>query len=838
MKIRNKVLVSFVFYVALARLSAQQVVPLNWQLKAIHDSTWSIAAKVPGSVYADLRLAGKIPDPYFGTNENKVAWVDTTSWEYETEIEFTKEQVANPIARLVFEGLDTYAEIWLNDSKLGDCDNMFRAWSFLLKGRLKEGRNTLKVRFLPTSRIAKSAYDKLLSKLPIDERVIPRKAQYQFGWDWGPKLIGAGIYKAVYFSFPQKIELRYSSIRTKSIENNTAKMELELHVQASRKMKLNVKLQELSKLFRLTNLSWAVNKGLNKILIRFDVPNPQLWWPHDYGTPYLYTAQLLLEQESNVLHQATTKFGIRQVALQRQKDLSGESFLFLVNGKKVFAKGANYIPMDAMPGTVSVQKQQELLLKTRNANMNMIRVWGGGMYESDRFYELCDSLGILVWQDLMFACSFYPGDTSFVKQIEQEVKYQVQRLKGHPSLVLWCGNNEVDEAWFNWGYQKAYGYSQQDSIRIRKEYEKVFHQLIPGILNQLDPNRPYHASSPLFGWGRKESMTHGDAHYWGVWWGEEPFEKYLEKVPRFMSEYGFQALPNRETMTEMGALSKPVSDSVWKQHQKHSRGFELIEQAMNRYAFVPNHIDDYAYLSQHLQAKAYKMAVEAHRRAKPYCMGTLVWQLNDCWPVVSWSVLDYNLRTKASYHQLKTSYQPIALSVSIKDSAILCYVLNDAQMSGADTLTWSLKSLSGVDLRQGIRPFNLIQDSSQVVLKLPLSDLEGFRKEEVYFQCSIKNQTETLLLSHEMDINWPTTPILVNWKQQGKSWFIELESTGLQKGVMLRAEIPGEFSENYFDLLPNEHKVIRFDAENEDSLKLHFRSLNMLYNQHKNNAQN
>jgi beta-mannosidase len=354
-----------------------------------------------------------------------------------------------------------------------------------------------------------------------------------------------------------------------------------------------------------------------------------------------------------------------------------------LNGKPTFIKGANWIPSDNfLPRAKKLKRYEQLIKAAKEANINMLRVWGGGVYEDDEFYDLCDKYGIMVWQDFMFAGALYPADPSFLQNIQEEVRYQVRRLRHHPSIVLWCGNNEIEEAWFNWGWQKQHNYSAQDSIKLWIDYKKIFHELIPRILKEEDPDRPYWPSSPSLGWGRDSAYKKGDVHYWGVWWGKEPVEKYNEKVGRFISEYGMQGIPDMKTIKQFSLPQDwDTSSAVMKTHQKHPFGWENIKYYIEQKFRTPKTFEDLVYVSQLMQADAIKTAIEAHRRAKPVTMGTLFWQWNDCWPVTSWSAVDYYGRKKALFYEVKRAFKDTVLLLHKKENRLQIKLDNDGDSS-------------------------------------------------------------------------------------------------------------------------------------------------------------
>ncbi|WP_394337932.1 beta-mannosidase [Chryseobacterium nematophagum] len=460
------------------------------------------------------------------------------------------------------------------------------------------------------------------------------------------------------------------------------------------------------------------------------------------------------------------------------------------------------------------EKYQKLINDCKEAHMNMIRVWGGGIYEDDEFYKACDENGILVWQDFMFAGSFYPADESFQKNVEFEVKDQIERLQNHPSLALWCGNNEVDEAIVNWGYQKQFKYSKEDSLQVWKDYKTIFHEVIPNAIKKYATSDKtiYWPSSPSIGWGHKESLTEGDSHYWGVWWGEQPFEIYNEKVGRFMSEYGFQGMPSLATTKSMfsGMPHFSLQDETIKAHEKHARGWEIINKYMERDYKVPTDFVKYNYISQLLQARGMQIAIEAHRRAKPYNMGTLYWQLNDCWPVVSWSSIDYLGNWKALHYQIKRSFENQVILADEKEGILNFYAVND-----------ELKKFENIYLEIQEIKFNgeILKTISSVpkgkileeLVKIDSIELEQIigNKNETFLKLALKYGNGNILAKNnyffvkpkDLKLSKPTIQI-----RKLSPTEIEISTDVLAKDVYLIGDI--HFSDNFFDLLPGSSKRI------------------------------
>ncbi len=672
----------------------------NWLFSRHGHDQW-LPATIPGTIHLDLLANGIIEEPFAADNETKQQWIEHENWIYKTEFRLSREFIENQCIALVFEGLDTYAHIFLNGMRVLEADNMFREWRIDAKEYLREGNNILEVQLL-------SAYAeglKYLKKFPyilvadsdkgeFKTSVFTRKAPYHYGWDWAPRFVTSGIWKPVYleaWNNTRIADVRYDLVSLRESQASI-RVEIEIECQQDEKIWLRVKDRE-GRVYKKKKVT--AKPGTNRYDLEFSLRNPQLWWPNGLGEPFLY--EFIAELENGRNTQAnTTKFGIRTIELVQEPDSIGSSFMFRVNGVPVFMKGANYIPPDMFLPRVDESHYRKMLQLAAEANMNMLRVWGGGVYADEAFYNLCDEYGILVWQDFMFACSFYPWDNQFLENVKHEITHQVKRLRNHACMALWCGNNEISEAWHHWGYQSKYRWSGADSAAIWQGYLKLFEELIPNTLSTLDPGRPYWPSSPLHGWGTPKSLTKGDSHYWGVWWGEQPFEIYEQKIPRFASEYGFQSFLNSKTLEEYIPQSEwQVTNPAIKSHQKHPRGFELIDLYMKRQLHAPKTFEDYFYLSQILQAEGMRKAIEAHRRNMPYCMGSLYWQLNDCWPAVSWSGIDYRLNPKALQFVAGRAFSPKILSFEAREDKLSCYLVADHGYGGSDTLHLTLWDLTG-----------------------------------------------------------------------------------------------------------------------------------------------
>lgn len=781
----------------------------SWKFKNAKEANW-LSASVPGTVHTDLMANNKIPDPYLDENEKKVQWVETEDWDYQTTFKVSDAELKNDQAELIFDGLDTFAEIYLNGKPLQQTNNMFRQWIIPVKNILVKGDNVLQIKFKSSVNVGNKMAEKVPFKLPESPRSMVRKAQYQFGWDWGPRLVTAGIWKDVKLNFWNNAKISNIQLEQKSLTTTKGQLSFNIEVVADKSGNYQVAVNNLAP------KAFILQKGVNKISVPYEVKNPKLWQPNGWGKPELYDFKVTLTQQSKKLDEESLRHGFRTVKLVQEKDTKGKSFYFLVNGKPLYAKGTNWIPSDSFLPRITKQKYYKLIQDAKDANMNMIRIWGGGAYEDEAFYKACDENGILVWQDFMFAGSFYPSDNVFVENVKEEVKYQVRRLQNHPSIALWCGNNEVDEAIVNWGYQKQFKYTKEDSLQVWKDYRKVFHEAIPQTLKEtLTPdNNIYWPSSPSIGWGHKESLTEGDSHYWGVWWGEQPFEMYEEKVPRFASEYGVQGMPSMEAVKSMfsGKADLNLQNPVIKAHEKHTRGWQIIDGYMTRYYTLQTDLVKYNYLSQLLQARAMQVAIEAHRRAMPYNMGSLYWQINDCWPVVSWSSIDYLGNWKAAHYQAKRSFEQQLIAIENKDGILKTRVINDGIKDFKSVrLSVSIQKLNG-EVVEKFDETDQKLSANSIVEYSPLKIADIVAKElqdQVVMHYTLKDEKNNVLAESNFYLVYPkdlklTKPNLL--VKNISATEIEVSTDVLAKDVYLIGDT--HFSDNFFDLMPNTKKRI------------------------------
>ncbi|MEW5845961.1 MAG: glycoside hydrolase family 2 protein [Bacteroidota bacterium] len=712
----------------------------QWLFRKANSSQGWLPATVPGAVHTDFVANGLIGNPYHGCNNMQLAWIDSADWEYRKTFDLPLSIDKKTPIELVFEGLDTYAVVYLNGVKVLAASNMFRQWRVPCSKYIRETNNELLVVFRSALRVTDSLVNSQPYRLPGGNWAYTRKAAYHFGWDWGPRLITCGIWQPVYLRVMPKVDIQNLSITTLAINQQKAILSVDLDVVAkqNKPLKLMVSDAGSGKIYLSTQIR---PKGV-LANTRFVVDNPKLWWPNGMGGQNLNRFRVSIHAGSELVYDKVHEVGIRTIKLVSEPDSIGRSFYFLVNDVPMFAKGANLIPPDFFVHGISDSVWVRQVDHAARSNFNMLRVWGGGVYAPDAFMEECSRRGILVWHDFMFACSMYPSSAEYLANIEAEAIQQVKRLRRHTSLALWCGNNEVDEGWHNWGWQSQLSEYTGAADSVWNGYVQLFHHLLPEVVMRYDSTRNYWPSSPMYGWGQAQSITHGDSHYWGVWWGREPFERYAQKVPRFMSEYGFQGSPS-ESVLRMFNDGKDLPDSAQLLcHQKHPVGYQTINEYMEREGFKPTNLRDWMELSQLLQAQGYAHAIEAHRLSSPRCMGTLYWQLNDCWPVVSWSGIDYAGNWKRVQHYVQNLYKPIIAGAYLIDSVVVVRAVSENIKPQQAIISVQVRSINGDVIYQHKHLLTLQPNIAVEVGRILLSS-KIIARNDVYLKLSVHHDNET-----------------------------------------------------------------------------------------------
>lgn len=626
----------------------------GWQMCCLKDQEW-MEATVPGDVYSDLLANGKMEDPFFKDNEYQAKALMEEEYEYRTEFEFSEKEFEN--ARKIFlhfDGIDTLADVYLNEKHLGETISMHRIWEFSVKELLKEGKNQLRVVLHSPLKYMAEAFEKygnIGNDDTIEGFMHLRKAHYMSGWDWGACLPNGGIFRPV--SLLGVEEARFDSVYLRQRHENG---QVTLVPEVSMEL-LEGSQEELTYELKVTHPDGTVQtaEGSPEEL---QIQNPQLWWPNGLGEQPLYQVEVFLKKGDRVLDTWSGRIGLRTMTVRREKDQWGESFAHEVNGETVFAMGADYIPEDNMPGRTNPERTRKLLEDCKRANFNAIRVWGGGYYPEDWFFDLCDELGLMVWQDFMFACSVYELTPEFEENIRHEFTDNVKRIRHHASLALWCGNNEMEMF-----VDQRCWVTKDTEVR---DYLFMYERIIPRMLKELDPDTFYWPASPSSGgsFDNPNDPDRGDVHYWEVWHGNKPFSEYRKYFFRYASEFGFQAFPSvktLETITDDPKDLNPYS-YVMEKHQRNYGGNGKISQYMQAAYRYPENFNDFVYASQLLQADGIRYGVEHYRRNRGRCMGAIYWQLNDCWPVISWSSIDYYGRWKALHYYAKRFFAPVMVS--------------------------------------------------------------------------------------------------------------------------------------------------------------------------------
>jgi beta-mannosidase len=787
-------------------------------------------AVVPGSVHTDLLRAKKIADPFWGTNEKDQQWIERTDWEYRSSFPADEALLAHERVELVFRGLDTFAEVFVNGRSVLHADNMFRSWRVDVRPQLVKGDNRVLVRFRSPINAVKPAYDKLGYRLPAindqaEEMVsmFARKAPYHYGWDWGPRFVTSGIWRPVTIEAWDGARLDDVQVFQRELTDARARLAVTAHVQATRAAKATLTFSVAGG--APVTVEAALVPGANRVTGEVAVEKPERWWPNGLGAQKLYTVETALAlggQAPVVLGTRSTRVGLRTVEVVSQRDRDGKSFTVKVNGLPVFMKGANYIPSDSFVDRVTPERYRALLGAAADAHMNMLRVWGGGIYEDDRFYDLCDELGLLVWQDFMFACSMYPGDDAFLDNVRREAVENVRRLRNHPSLALWAGNNEIEAAWHGWGWQWKFHLGKAAQATIDRDYKRVFQDILPRVVADEDPGRFYTPSSPSAnepgvppgkqGWG--------DAHYWGVWHAEAPYTDYASHTSRFMSEYGFQSFPTLDSVARYAPPSDWRIDSpVMLAHQRHPRGNQLVKTYMDRDFRPPKDFASFLYVSQVLQATVIQYGAEAHRRRWPYNAGSLYWQLDDCWPVASWSGIDYFGRWKALHYAARRFFAPVLVSPVEENGTVRVFVVNDQRADVRARLSIRLVDFDGKVLSHHEQDVVAKPTSSAVAWTGSKRDLlRGVDAARVVLVTELREGGAVLarnLLSfmktHDLALPPPELQVAVD--AHGPNAVIRVTARRFARAVYLStADGQGAFSDNFFDLLPGETATVEWNG--------------------------
>ncbi len=792
------------------------------------DIDW-LPAQVPGGVHTDLMAAGRIPDPFVADNEKRVQWVAESDWEYRRSFTADAALLAHDRVLLVCDGLDTLATVTLNGQVLGETANMFRRYEWDVKPLLAAGENVLTILFASPVRYA-SEHQAARPMRGVSQ-AIPggphlRKAPCQWGWDWGPMLPPIGIWKDIRLEGHSIARLTEVHLRQ---AHSAGHVEVLAEVSAEQWTD-----SPLTAMLRVTAPDGSVSEAANACAavasLVVPVSHPQLWWPNGYGSQTLYGVEVTLSSGDTVLELRSYRIGLRTIELRQEPDEWGKSWQFVVNGVPIFAKGSNWIPADSFPTRISDAYLEGLIRSAAESHQNMLRVWGGGLYEEERFYDYCDKYGVLVWQEFMFSCSIYPlDDPAYVENVHAEAVDNIRRIRHRASLCLWCGNNEMEWGWWGWGWNTP------ELQGLKAAYDQFFHRTLPAWVAEEDPDTAYWPSSPSSDtpFENPNGEAQGDSHYWEVWHGRKPFTAYRETYPRFQSEFGFQSLPPLPTIkTYAEPADWNMTSYIMEHHQRNFSGNGLMIGQMTDTFRMPKDFPALVYLSMMLQAEGIRYGVEHWRRFPERVAGTLIWQLNDCWPVASWSSLDYFGRWKALHYAARKFYAPVLLSIAdrggvpaegIREPWLLTpadwgatmglHVTNDLTEAWQGTVRWSLETLNGELLEKGRYDVTVPARSARKVAELnfarKLAEPDINRREVVLWaelwqgDRLLARQCGTFTPNKHLALADPHLDVAVD--VQDGALAIEVAAASTARFVELALDGAGAlgdvvFSDNYFDL--------------------------------------
>ncbi|OJU49802.1 MAG: beta-mannosidase [Bacteroidales bacterium 45-6] len=827
MNLKNIFLVATLIFISCNSLFASPIqIELNkeWKFKQGRLNNW-YPATVPGVVHTDLIDNKIIEYPFFRLNERGLQWIDKEDWIYETIFDLSEDILNKNNIEILFKGLDTYADIYLNDEKILATDNMFRQWMVDIKGKVKSKENILRVYFHSPIKVDMPKWDALPFHYEASNdqsengglfnkklSVFARKAGYHYGWDWGPRLVTSGIWRPVVINAWSDARINNVQVIQESVTAKEAKIKTIVEILSDRditNVTLKVSDSDANKL--LGSVETNLSKGLNKVKVDFTISNPKLWWSNTLGKPHLYKFNTEIISNNEVIDNQIDKIGIRSLRLVREKDKDGKSFYFELNGVSVFAKGANYIPCDNFLPRVTKNIYKKTVLDAVNANMNMLRVWGGGIYEEDYFYDLCDEYGILVWQDFMFACSIYPAEGEFLENIRLEAIDNVRRLRNHPSIAIWCGNNECQDAWFNWGWKDRHEKENQaHADKIWEQFKNQYYKVLPKVVEEYGSGIAYTPSSPFADYGVGSNDHEGDRHYWDVWHGKKPIADYNKEKSRFFSEYGFQSFPEFESVKIYAPEKEDwnITSEVMMAHQRGGdHANKLIESYLLNEYYTPKNFESFLYISQILQGDAIKIAIEAHRRDMGYCMGTLFWQHNDCWPVASWASRDYYGRWKAQHYFTRKAYDDILVSPIENNGVLDVVIVSDRLKNTNGTLTVKALNLSGKEISLQTIKLNIKANSSNKVFSKKLEELiNDIDRSNIVIHAEFvgdKIYSNNYFLAKQKDINFPEVTISSKVESVDGGFAVTLTANKYARGVFMSIDgIDNFFEDNYFDILP------------------------------------
>ncbi|MCC6445943.1 MAG: glycoside hydrolase family 2 protein [Armatimonadetes bacterium] len=788
---------------------------------SLEDPGW-LPARVPGVAHLDLMASGQIPDPFYRLNELEAQWVEDRDWLYARRFDLPEGWLEFSAIELQCDGLDTFADIAVNGRPLASTDNMFHPWRFAIKGCLRPGSNEITVRF--RSAVAESARRASQAPIPLmsaeyKDRIYIRKAQYAGGWDWGPRLMTCGIWRPIRLAAWDTAAIRSVYIRPVEISPDRAFLRIQADIEAFTALSgsVRVALSRQGQVYAV-KIPVSAEQGAVSVSAETTIENPTLWWPNGYGEQAMYDIHAVLESEGRERSAWSGRTGLRKVELVRQPDEQGESFIIRINKRSIFCKGADWVPADSFLPRATPERYRELVAQARDAHMNMLRVWGGGIYEDPAFFAACDEMGIMVWQDFCFACAEYPEDEWFHALVEKEAREVIPLLRNHPSLALWCGNNENHWAFDEWwpGRDRHYG-------------ETIYDQILPAVCAELDPSRPYWPGSP-YGGPRANCDECGDQHVWNVWSGWGTAGGYLHNQGRFISEFGFQSMPTwQAVLSYTDPEDRYLFSRAVDHHNKQVSGNARLCRFLPEYFKMPATLEDFVYLTQLVQAEAIKTGVEHWRRRMFNTAGTLYWQFNDCWPVASWSCLDYPRGRKALWHFSRRFYAPILVSFADSGSGLEVWVTSDRAEPAQGTLKVSAITFTGETLYERSEPLTIPADASIMAAslepaRLPLGDLSQCFLHATLYIGEYPASENSHFFAPFKYLKLPEVRLRPQIRTTRDGYDITLVSPVLVKYAYLEVTAwEGQFDDNFIDLLPGRPRTAHWQARSEKPIPTQFR---------------
>lgn len=798
---------------------AQQSLAGTYRLTSATHAT-DIDIALPGDVHTALMAADQIPDPYFGDNEQEVMWVSKTPWTIANSFDVT-EDMAKGFLTLSLSEVDCIATIKLNGEILGETDSQFIRYDFDVTGKIRTGQNELSIDFAVARDIAKKRHDAHPFEIPYAVSNQPYMAHINFirktachgGWDWGICLMPTGIYGAM--TLRRSKLARLDSVQIDQAHtSNKCDLTIKTHVHAFGTGEVNLRHTIDG---QTVGGAHKVVPGDNVLMETISINNPDLWWPAGQGDQTLYTIDTDLEGETQ-----SRKLGLRQLEWIVEKDDIDHNFKCRINGRDITMLGANWIPADAIPARITPETVSDLLDSAVAANMNMLRVWGGGQYEPDYFYEMCDARGLLIWQDFMFACMPYPSDTAFLKSVETEINQQVRRLSHHASIALWCGDNEVIGS-LNWFEE-----TRNNRDRFVANYDRLS-TVLATIVADEDPSRRFWPSSPSLGYMDFSDGWHidtrGDMHYWDVWHSAKPFEAYRTVNPRFASEFGFQSFTSMNVIeTFTNPQDRNPSSPVMETHQRNEGGNARILETMCRYFRFPKDFEQMVFLSQVQQGLAIKTAIEYWRATKPRCMGTLYWQINDTWPVASWASLDYGGQWKPLHYMAKRFFrqQSIVAIPNEANDTVSIKGVNDAPESVSLDLEVIAISIQGNERSLHRGEHRLPPDRAVVLADIKTSDLGDDEFLYLAWRDSngqIMGEGDFFPKAHKY-FELPEAKVQAEWSEKDGIVSVNLSTDKPAFFVTIQCDTPGYFNDNAITLLPGRDVALCFTPRREANVEV------------------